>query len=415
MKKTIIIGGGITGLFSAYYLLQEGHSITLIDRGDLSDNCSTGNAGMIVPSHIIPLASPGMVAKGIRWMFSRKSPFYIHPRLDKKLLEWCLLFYRKANKSHVEKSIPFLKNLSLLSKALYLDFDEAHPRSNIFLQQKGLLMLYQSKDTQIEEIEAAHVAAKHGLKTEIFSAEELKAFEPNQIVNAIGGVYYPDDAHLSPQNLHTYLLEHLRNNGVDFQTNTEVKDFKISNNSITSVITDKAEYQADHILICGGSWSGLLAQKLGIKLPMMGGKGYTFIQNNKPEIKQAAILVEARVSVSPYTNTVRFGGTMEISGTNTEIDKQRVRGIFEAIQRYYPQFEAEFPEHNQIWKGLRPCSPDGLPYIGKSKGFSNLFFASGHSMMGLSLAPATGKIIAQVITNTKTDVAIDAFDPDRYR
>lgn len=414
MKPTIIIGGGITGLFTAYFLQKEGIEVQIIDQTDLQANCSTGNAGMIVPSHIIPLAAPGMISKGISWMFSSKSPFYIQPRLDAKLLKWGLLFYKAANPAHVERSIPYLKNLSLLSKALYLDFKEEHPESAIALQEKGLMMIYQTKAVETEEVEFAHLARKHGLEAEILSPEDIQKIEPNLEVNARGAVLFPGDAHLDPGKLYSFLKSYLEEKGVSFLSNTQVHGFEKSHGKAQAVLTDKGKIDAEKVILCGGSWSGELAKMLGFTLPMMGGKGYSFIQENKPEIKQAAILTEMKVAVSPYGEQIRFGGTMEITGTNQKINLNRVKGIYESINRYYPDFEAKFPETDQIWKGLRPCSPDGLPYIGFAPGYSNVLVNSGHSMMGVSLAPASGKVTAELHQQKDASLEIKGFEVGRF-
>lgn len=414
MKPTLIIGGGIVGLFSAYFLQKEGIEVTVIDRTDLQDNCSTGNAGMIVPSHIIPLAAPGMVTKGIAWMFSSKSPFYIHPRLDYKLLQWCLLFFRSANEKQVAKAIPYLKNLSLLSKALYLDFKAEHPEAALALQEKGLMMAYQTEGVEKEEIEFAHLARKYGLEAEILTPEDIRKVEPNLELKARGAVLFPGDAHLDPGALYGFLKKYLEEKGVQFLSKTQVLGFEKSGSKIEAVLTDQGKIEAEKIVLCGGSWSGELAKQLGFTLPMMGGKGYSFIQKNQPEIKQATILTEQKVAVSPYGETVRFGGTLEIAGTNQKVDMRRVQGIFESINRYYPSFEAKFPEENQIWKGLRPCSPDGLPYIGFAPTYSNVLVGSGHSMMGISLAPATGKLLAELHQQKDTTMEIAGFEVGRF-
>lgn len=414
MKPTLIIGGGIVGLFSAYFLQKEGVEVSIIDRTDLKDNCSTGNAGMIVPSHIIPLAAPGMITKGISWMFSSKSPFYIHPRLDFKLAKWCMLFFKAANETQVKKAIPFLKNLSLMSKALYQEFRQEHPESSIALVEKGLMMAYQTEAMEKEEIEFAHLARKHGLDAEILTQEDIQKVETNLELKARGAVLFPGDAHLDPGALYSYLKNYLEEKGVKFLTKTQVLGFEKSGSKVDSVLTDQGKIEVNKVLLCGGSWSGELAGMLNFSLPMMGGKGYSFFQKNQPEIKQATILTEQKVAVSPYGESIRFGGTMEIAGTNQNINMNRVKGIFESINRYYPDFEAKFPEENQIWKGLRPCSPDGLPYIGQSPTYSNVLVGSGHSMMGISLAPATGKILAELHQQKATSMEIQGFEVGRY-
>jgi D-amino-acid dehydrogenase len=414
MKPTLIIGGGIVGLFSAYFLQKEGVEVTVIDRTDLKDNCSTGNAGMIVPSHIIPLAAPGMISKGIGWMFSSKSPFYIHPRLDFKLAQWCLLFFKAANEKQVAKAIPFLKNLSLLSKALYQEFKVEHPESAIALVEKGLMMAYQTESVEKEEIEFANLARRHGLDAKILTPADIQKVEPNLEVRARGAVLFPGDAHLDPGALYGFLKKYLEEKGVRFLYNTQVLGFEKTGSKVEAILTDQDKIEAEKVLLCGGSWSGELAKMLDFSLPMMGGKGYSFVQENKPEIKQATILTEMKVAVSPYAETVRFGGTMEIAGTNQSVNLNRVKGIFESINRFYPEFEAKFPAENQIWKGLRPCSPDGLPYIGFAPGYSNVLVGSGHSMMGISLAPATGKILAELHQQKATAMEIQGFEVGRF-
>lgn len=412
--RVLIIGGGIIGLSSAYYLNKAGYDVTVIDKGDLSDGCSHGNAGMIVPSHIIPLAAPGMISKGIRWMFDSTSPFYVRPRVNFDLLKWGWTFYRHANKAHVVKSIPALKELSLYSKACYQQLAKDLP-FDFGYAERGLLMLYQTPETEHEEAETAAIANDHGIKAQILSAEEVQSLEPDVRVTVRGGIYFPGDAHLTPQQFMQQLIPYLKERGVSFVTNSTVNDFPLQGGKIVSVNTDQGEQTFDEIILATGSWSGSVAAKLGITVPMQAGKGYSFLVNDvEKNIRIPSIFLEARVAVTPMGKNIRFGGTMEITGVDHRISMNRVKGIVDAIPKYYPDLKVAMPEVKNVWHGLRPCSPDGLPYIGRSKKIQNLTFATGHAMMGLGLGPGTGKLVADIVTGNSPEVQHFMFDPERF-
>ncbi|HTJ52480.1 MAG TPA: FAD-dependent oxidoreductase [Cyclobacteriaceae bacterium] len=409
-----IIGGGIIGLSSAYYLQQSGHHVTIFDQGDGMDNCSTGNAGMIVPSHIIPLAAPGMISKGVRWMFNSQSPFYVKPRLNGNLIKWGYQFYKHANQENVDHAIPALKDISMFSKAMY----QRMVRDNPFefgYQERGLMMLYQTKETEKEELETAHIANKNGVEAHVLTLQEIQKLEPDVKVSARGGVYFPGDAHLIPQQLVTNLISYLKENGVTFYTNTTVTDFVSDEKGISVIVTSKGTLDFDHYVLAAGAWSGIFSSKLGIDLPLQGGKGYSFtLDNVERNIRIPSILLEGRVAVTPMGNALRFGGTMEINGVDRSINMNRVKGIVKTIPAYYPEMNLSVPEEKIVWRGLRPCSPDGLPYIGRSDRYKNLVVATGHSMMGLSLAPGTGKLVSELVNNTKTSIDLKPFNIHRY-
>ncbi len=409
-----IIGGGIIGLSTAYYLNKAGHKVTILDQGDLKISCSTGNAGMIVPSHFIPLAAPGMISKGIRWMFNSRSPFYVRPRINGDLIKWGYQFYQHATKQHVEKAIPALKEISLLSKAMYQQWYKELP-FDFGYAEKGLLMLYKSATVEHEEIETAALATKIGIEAHVLNAKEVQDLEPEVKLSVKGGVYFPGDAHITPARLVPSLITYLENSGVKIFTNWEVLDFETSNESVKKVIANKGEFEFDEIVIATGSWSGIIMKKLKISLPMQAGKGYSFTLPDVPKnIRIPSIFLEARVAVTPMGKDLRFGGTMEIAGIDHTINMNRVGGIVDSIPNYYPEMKVEMPTSNQIWHGLRPCSPDGLPYLGRLENFKNVVVATGHSMMGLSLAPGTGKLTSEIVQREKPSMNIDPFNPLRF-
>jgi D-amino-acid dehydrogenase len=414
MSKIGIIGGGINGLFSAYYLQKLGHEVTIIEQGDLSDSCSHGNAGMIVPSHIIPLAAPGMIAKGLKWMLSSTSPFYIRPRMSGSLVKWGWLFYKNSTEANVQKSIPILRDISLLSKTLYQDFQ----KGNYFdfgWHERGLMMLYQTLSMAHEEAEGAAIANKAGIEAHILSEKDVQNLEPNTKVNAIGGVFYPGDAHLSPNLLVSNLKKHLNNQGIRFLYKTEVKGFDIQNQRVKGILTDNEKFEFDEVVIAVGAWSGVLSEKLGISLPLQGGKGYSMMFEGLGEkVNIPAIMLEARATATPMGDTLRCAGTMEIAGIDLSVNMNRVKGIVNGVNSFYPELKVNLPEKEAVWSGLRPCSPDGLPYIGRLNNLKNVTIATGHGMMGLSLGPATGKLVSEIIEHEKLSIDIKELNPNRY-
>jgi D-amino-acid dehydrogenase len=409
-----IIGGGINGLFSAYYLQKMGYSVTILEQSDLLDSCSHGNAGMIVPSHIIPLAAPGMIAKGLKWMLSSTSPFYIRPRMSGSLLKWGWLFYKNATEANVQKSIPILRDISLLSKAMFQDFQKEN-HFDFGWHERGLMMLYQTPSMAHEEAEGAAIANKAGIEAHVLNAEEVQKLEPNTKVNAIGGVFYPGDAHLNPNLLVSNLKKYLTDKGVRFLYHTPVTGFEIKNHAVTGVLTAKDKYNFDEIVVAVGAWSGVLSEKLGISVPLQGGKGYSMLFDGLgSKVIIPAIMLEARATATPMGNALRCAGTMEIAGIDLSINMNRVQGIVNGVQRFYPELAVELPQKEQIWSGLRPCSPDGLPYIGRLNNLKNVTMATGHGMMGLSLGPATGLLVSEIIGRNKLSMDIKGLNPNRF-
>jgi D-amino-acid dehydrogenase len=409
MKKVSIIGGGIIGLCSAYYLAKEGYEVVVFDKSDMNDGCSYGNAGMIVPSHIIPLAQPGMIAQGIKWMFDSQSPFYVKPRLSMDLMKWGLQFYKHANLKHVEKAMPALCDLSLLSKELYQDF--ARQNNSFFYEEKGLLMLYKTDKTAEEIHHEGKLAEELGLEVHFLSKEDVSKLETGTATNVIGGVHYKSDAHVYPQKFMQFLKEQLSLLKVEIHPLTTVNDFVLKNNTVTEIITDKGSFTTDEVVLATGSWSPHIAKKLNVNISILPGKGYSFTlkdQNHKPSIP--SILCEGKVAVTPMNNDIRFGGTMEITHTNdTKINRNRLQGIVNSINDFYPDLKTNMPKEEETWFGFRPCTPSGMPIIARDKKLKNLTLVTGHAMMGLSLAPATGKIVEEIISGKTTSVDTQMF------
>jgi D-amino-acid dehydrogenase len=414
-KRVVIVGGGVIGLCCAYYLTRDGHSVTILDREpDGNEGCSYGNAGMIVPSHFIPLAAPGMVALGLKWMWNPQSPFYIKPRLDADLIDWSFKFWRAANLAHVERSAPLLRDLSFASRERFEEL-AAISGNDFGLVKRGLLMLCKTEHALAEESKMAARARELGVPAEVLDPKEAAALDPNVRMDVAGAIYFPKDCHLSPGRLMSNLKSLLEKSGVRFLWDREVTGFIREGHSLKAVKTEAEEISADEFVIAGGSWSPILATELALKLPMQAGKGYSVTLAKPRQLPElCAIFTEARVAVTPMGSTLRFGGTMEIAGLNQHINPLRVQGIVNSVPKYYPEFRAEDFANVKPWCGLRPCSPDGLPYLGRTQKFDNLTIATGHAMMGLSLGPITGQLIADVLAARKPSLDISLLHPDRY-
>lgn len=415
MSKAIIIGGGIIGLFSAYYLHKSGWEVEIVDQGDLSDNCSYGNAGMITPSHFVPLAAPGMVEQGIRWMFNSKSPFYVRPSLNPELLGWGLKFVKSATKKHVDRSAGALRDISVLSKKLFFDFQK-NTALEFGLEDKGILMLFKTPKMVEEEKHLAEEATNLGLDAQYLSPEECQKLQPGVELDIAGAVHYHCDAHLYPNKLMKVFLKYLEENGIRMHRNTRIDRISNEAGKITSASSGDKEFKGDAFVIATGAFSPVVAKLTGLHVPLMPGKGYSFMvpQDDTKQMTIPSILCEARVAVTPMNGSVRYGGTMEVGKINSQVNMNRVRGIVESVPKYFPNFKVEVPAEKDIWFGFRPVSPDGMPYIGLSKKYSNLAVATGHAMIGLSLGPATGKLIAEALNGSARSMNTSAFTVDRF-
>lgn len=415
-KHIVIVGGGILGLCCAHYLAREGHQVTVVERDGATDTtCAEGSAGYISPSHVIPLAAPGMVWAGLKWMLNPRSPFYLKPRLDLDFIRWGLLFARSCSARNVERSAPVLRDLCLASRELFLEFAET-AQNSFELEKAGLLMLCQSEQTLAHEGELVALANRLGVEARTLDARQTAELDGSGLqMRLAGSVFFPIDAHLTPGRFMTQLRERVAAAGVTLLWRTEHRGWKTEGGRLRAVETSAGEIAGDEFILAGGSWSGELVRPLGLNLPMQAGKGYSLtIENPRRSPRIPAIFVEKRIAVTPMGRTLRFGGTMELSGINDIVRPERVRQIIESVPEYYPEFsDADFAGIRP-WFGLRPVSPDGMPYIGRFGKCSNLLTACGHAMLGVTLAPITGALVADVIAGRPPSIPLTHLSPDRF-
>lgn len=413
-KHIAIVGGGIIGLCAAYYLQKSGCAVTVIEKGEVGSGSSLHNAGLVSPSHFIPLAAPGMVRTGLKWMLNPESPFYIKPRLDAELLSWLWRFAGACTAGRVRQAMPLLRDMSLLSLALFDDLARLEGMEFAYTRN-GLLMLFRTEHAQKGSTATAAQAATIGIEARVLSAAELHDLEPDVSFSATGGVFYPHDAHLTPAMFIESLRDYLSRLNVRFMTSTTVLGFSTHMSAITAARTSRGSVAADEFVLAGGAWSPGILRQLQVRLPVQAGKGYSItVRNGEVHPRIPCILEEARVAVTPMGDRIRFAGTMELAGVDTTITMRRVDAILRAVPRYIGGLAPLHVEHAEVWGGLRPCTPDGLPFIGRFRRYENLIAATGHAMIGVTLAPVTGKLVAEIVEGRVPSVDTWLLRPDRY-
>ena len=414
-KSVVVCGGGIIGLTCAYFLAREGCQVTLVERNaEGGDSCALGSAGYISPSHLIPLAAPGMMTMALKRMRDPRSPFYMKPRLDPEFLRWGWLFWRAANASRVARAAPLMRDLCLGSRAWFEDF--AATTGNAFaFEKRGLYNICRTEHGLAHEIEVAKLIQEHGVEAKVFDAAETARRHPGLNLSTIGSVFFPVDCHLVPRRLVDALVAGLKQMKVDLRWNTEVTGWRTASGKIAAAQTATGEITGDEFVLAGGSWSPGMLQSLGLRMPIQAGKGYSLTMENPRQMPSAPMTcLEARIAITPMGGALRFGGTMELSGMNDTLRPERVRQIIETVPHYLPDFREIDFTGIKPWFGRRPVSPDGVPYIGRFKSQSNLIAACGHAMLGVTMAPATALIVAELVAGRKPSYPMALLNPDRY-
>ncbi len=413
-KKVIIVGAGIVGLSTAYYLHKKGVEVTVVDNTDGSDNCSFGNAGYVAPSHLITLSSPGIISQGLKWMMNPESPFYIKPRLNRDLMKWGWLFKKAATQKRVDAAVPVLYELTVRSQRLYEEII-AEESIDAGYNKPGLLMICKTQEALHHEIELVELVKSYGLEAETLSREDIEQMEPEVQYDMTGGVFFGCDAWMTPNVFMKEFQTKLIAAGIDIQFNTNLQKIIHQNGSIDKIITDKGEIQGDDYVIAAGSWTPNLLKQVKVDIPLQAGKGYSFVLPDPVVMpKLPSILTEGKIATTPMLHGLRFAGTMELAGTQLNINQRRVDGIIKAVKDFMPQFKEQDFSQIKEWAGLRPCTPDGLPYIGRTKRYKNLLVGTGHAMLGWTLGPITGHLLTQEIIGDQPDYSSQLLEVERY-
>jgi D-amino-acid dehydrogenase len=410
--EVAVIGGGVIGVCSAYYLMQKGLKAVLIEKGEVASGCSYGNGGLIVPSHAVPLASPGALGDGLRWLLDAESPFYIKPRLDLDLFHWLVRFALASRHEQMMRVLPEMRDLLLASRALY---DEISQMTTFDFGFKGLgsLQVFRTEAGLRGGMEEAQLLETLEIPIKVMSAAEVCNLEPSLLPGVVGGIYYLRDAHIDPFRFVMGLAEKVKELGAEILTRTEVLGFETAGGNVATIKTTRGDLHPQKIVLAAGSWSPEIARTLKLNIPIQAAKGYS-VTFEKPAVSPKIPLLfgEAHVVVNPLNDALRVAGTLELAGMDLSINMQRVTAIRKGAEQYLPGLDQA--RVLEIWRGLRPCTPDGLPIISRPDSFKNLFIAAGHAMLGMSLGPITGKLVSQLVNEEKTDFNLAPFGLNRF-
>jgi D-amino-acid dehydrogenase len=408
----LILGAGVIGLACAHYLLQAGRSVRVLERGTPGGATSHGNCGTITPSHAPPLAARGMVAKGLRWMLDPAAPFYIRPRLDGQLAAWLWRFARRCNDTDWLRSAKAKGALLSTSRALLEDLvrDE---RLDCGFVASGLTYVYRDDAALRGALADFPALAALGIDVRHVRGQDLERAEPCLRPGVAGGVHFPQDAHLRPEKYAAELARRVREQGGIIEDGVAVEGFDSSAGRLTAVRTSQGRRVGREVLSALGPWSPTLLRQLGLALPIQPGKGYS-ITTARPRVapNHPIVLKERSVCVTAWEDGFRLGSTMEFAGYDDSLNRRRLDAIERAAREYL--HEPLGPGPREEWYGWRPMTWDDLPLLGRAPRWSNLWLATGHGMMGMSMSAVTGHLLADLLTGATPIVDPAPYSPDRF-
>jgi D-amino-acid dehydrogenase len=412
-RQAVVIGGGVIGTACAHYLQKAGWHVTLVDRASVGGGSSHANCGFICPSHILPLAEPGMIGKALRSLFQRNSPFAIRPRLDPALWSWLLHFAARCNERDQIAAGCGIQPLLLSSDALYRQLIKEEELDCEF-ETRGMLFAYRSAH-QLEAFAATNrlLSEKFNCPARHLDRDAVLALEPALRPGLAGGWYYHDDSHLRPDKLLSAWRRRLEANGLTVHENCPFQGFQTRDARALAAATPLGELRGDLFVVATGAWTPLLNVGLGCRIPIQPGKGYSLTMP-RPSVCPGMPLVfpETRVAVTPFRSGYRLGSTMEFAGYDTALRRERLQLLVDGAKDYL--LEPCCEPVQEEWFGWRPMTYDSLPIIDRSPAFENVIIAAGHNMLGLSMAPATGKLVAELAGGVPPHINPIHYRADRF-
>jgi D-amino-acid dehydrogenase len=406
----LVVGGGVVGVCAAHSLVERGARTTLLERGEICSGASHGNGGWIFPSESAPIPGPGVIRESLPWLLDPASPFWIQPRASLALLRWLWDFRRACNASAQSESFRLRRALSLASLER---FGELAKKLDFGFTQRGLTLIFRTakamRDAQheVDLLEAAGGSAKW------LGVEALREAISGLSPDLAGGLQFPADAHITPGDFVRGLAADVAQRGAAIKTHTEVLGVEWSRRGPVRVRTTRGDFSADEVVLATGAWTPELTRGLGLRIPVEAAKGYSITverPENYPDLPLA--LAEGMVFVTPMGSQLRFGGTLELAGLDMRMNQRRVDALARTVRRYLPGIPRT--PTIEIWRGLRPLTPDDLPILGRPAGTSGLILATGHGMSGISQGPISGELIAQLACGETPEIELAPFSPDRF-
>jgi D-amino-acid dehydrogenase len=407
-----VIGGGAIGVSVAAQLAAAGASVTLLERGShLGAGCSAGNAGIVGVSHVLPLATPQALMEGLRWLGRSDSPLSMRPR--PALMPWLARFVAAARPPRVRHSTGILRALARTSAALHADLPAQGLETGY--RRDGLLNVYADPQALEHARRQAATDTSDGLPNEVLDREALRAAHPGIAGDKIAGaVWYPDEAHCDPLGYVRAVGQQAVADGVRVRTDVEVLSLRRRGRRIDGLWTTSGELTAGEVVVAAGTWTPALLRELGHVLPVEGGKGYHVdVLDQRGDLPAPIWLHASRTVVTPLSGRLRIAGTLQLTGRDDRVDARRVDAIMGHTLSALPGLAGR--PVVDVWRGLRPCTPDGLPAIGRPAGLDNLVLAAGHGMWGLQLAPVTGQLVASLLGGATPSHDLGPLSPDRFR
>lgn len=412
MSRVVVIGGGIAGLSCAYYLRRDGHDVTVVESNRIGSGSSYANGGWLCPAQAGPLPEPGLTLYGMRALFDRDSALYFDPRRWSHLAPWLMRFWTYCNERDHRAGTTAIARLGhdifQLIEEMRADGVECE------LHQQGMVYAAREPGEARAQLRGLAPMREHGYEVpeDVVEGDDFHALEPALSPRVTAGFYLREHWHVRPDSLTAGLAAVLRRDGVDLQEGAEVRELVGTPTRITTVRTAGGDLSADIVVLAAGSWTTPLAASIGISLPMEPGKGYSFSIRPSVMPSHAILLGDVHVGCTPYGDRIRIGGTMEFSGINHRLDHRRIDAIVTGARASFQPWAS--PDIENLWAGLRPIPADGLPVVDRAGAYENTYLATGHGMQGMTLAPPSGKALAEMISTGRRPDLLEPFRLDRF-